>query len=104
MFLQIRVPNVMKIDHLVLKLWSKNQFQMKNLGFRSDNHGKNCWHTSSDLGEKMTPLPQSNVDPSHVVRSQCQIPQHWLMGAGKEYDKGEDLCFLLNNVMPHFLF
>ena len=35
----------------------------------------------------MTPLPQSNVDPSHVVRSQCQIPQHWLMGAGKDYDK-----------------
>ena len=24
------------------------------------------------------------------------------MGAGKDYDKSENLCFLLNNVMPHF--
>ena len=28
------------IRHLILKLWSKNQFQMKNFGFRSDNPGK----------------------------------------------------------------
>ena len=104
MFLKVCVRNFVKKDHLVLKLWSENQFQVKNLGFRSDNHGKNCWHTSSALEEKVTPLPQLNVDPSHVVRSQCQIPQHWLMGAGKDYDKSDDLFFLLDNVIPYFLF
>ena len=34
----------------------------------------------------------------------CWIPQHWLMGVGKDYDKRENLCFLLNNVMLHFRF
>ena len=29
------------IGHLILKLWSKNQFQMKNFGFRSDMSERN---------------------------------------------------------------
>ena len=56
---------------------------------------------------KRTPLPpppHRNVDPNHVVRSLAGSPKHWLMRSGKDYDKSENLCFLLNNVMPHFLF
>ena len=40
-----------------------NQFQMMNLRFCSDNHRNNDWHPLSDLGEKVTPFPQSSVGP-----------------------------------------
>ena len=66
---------------------------------------KNGWHTLSDLGEKETPFPPAFiVDTSYVVRSLARSPNIDLMGTGKDYGKSENLCFLLNNVMPHFLF
>ena len=65
---------------------------------------KNGWYTLSDLREKETTFPQRNVDPSHVVRSLARSPNIALMGAGKDYGKIENLCFLLNYVMLHFLF
>ena len=54
--------------------------------------------THFDLGDKVTLFPQCNVDPSHG-----SLLKHSLIGWGN-YDKSENLCFLLNNVMPHFLF
>ena len=35
----------------------KNQFQMKNLGFRSDNPGKKGWDSLSNLVQKVSPFP-----------------------------------------------
>ena len=52
------------------------------------------------LGEKVTPLPQRNIDSSHVVRSALPDLPTLIDGEGKEYDKSKNLCFLLNNVMP----
>ena len=62
------------------------------------------WHTLSDLGEKETRFPQRNADASHVVGSLARSPNIDLMGAGKDYGKSKNICFLLNNVMPYFLF
>ena len=39
------------------KVMIKNQFQMKNLGFRSDNPGKNGWDSLSNLVQKVSPFP-----------------------------------------------
>ena len=85
-----------------------NKARTHNLLFMSPalfsyNHGKNGWHTLSDLGEKETPFPQCNVDPSHVVRNHARSPNIDLMGSGKDNGKSENLCFVLHNVMPHFL-
>ena len=90
MFSQICLWNIMTIDHLFLKFWSKNQFQMINLGFCSDNPGKNGWDTLSDLGEEETLFPWHNVDPSHVVRNLARSPNIGLMGAGKDYGKSKN--------------
>ena len=59
-----------------------------------------------DLGEKVTPFLQHNVGQSHVVRSLggSSNMRASMMGLGKDYDKSKNLCFLLNNVMPHFRF
>ena len=70
---------------------TQNKIQIINLGFRSDTPGKkNGWDTLSDLGEKETPLPQCNVDSSHVVRSLARSPNIDLLGAGKDYGKSEN--------------
>ena len=50
---------------------------------------KNGWYTLSDLGEKETPFPRRDVDPSHVIRSVARSPNIDLMGAGKDYGKSE---------------
>ena len=73
----------MKIDLLVLKLWSKKQFQMKNLGFRSDNHGKNCWHTSSDLGEKNDPSPPKQCWSESCCKKPVPDPPTLTDGGGE---------------------
>ena len=54
------------------------------------NPGKNSWDTLSDLGEKETPFPRRNVDPSYVVRSLARSPNIDFMGAGKDYGKSEN--------------
>ena len=48
-------------------------------------------YTLSDLGEKVTPLRECNVDPNHVVRSLPDSPT--LTDEGWErYGKHETLC------------
>ena len=44
---------------------------------------KKCWHTLSDLEEKVTPLPQCNVDPSHFVRLVLSDPPTLIDGGGE---------------------
>ena len=39
------------------------------------NHGGKSWHTLSDLGEKVIPVPTCNVDQNHV-RSHADPSQH----------------------------
>ena len=41
------------------------------------NHGKNVDTFYLISEKKWPPFSQFNVDQSHVVRSQCLIPQHW---------------------------
>ena len=69
----------------------------------SYNHGKKnfVWFERESDPSPLSP----NVMLIRVMLSEAlQITQHWLMGVGKDYDKSENLCFILNDVMPHFLF
>ena len=50
--------------------------------------------TMFDLGEKVTP-PHRYTMLIKVILS-CQIPQYQLIGAGKDFDKSYNLCFLQN--------
>ena len=68
------------------------------------NHGKKCWYILPDSREKWPPFPQFNVDWSHVVRSQSQDLKHWQIGAGKDYVKRNNLCFLFEQCHASFLF
>ena len=81
--------NFIEIGHLVLKLWSKNQFQMKNLGFHSDNPGKKGWDSLSNLVQKVSPFPQCHVDPSHVARGRVRSANIDWWEVGKDMTNGE---------------
>ena len=81
--------NFIEIGHLVLKLWSKKQFQMKNLGFRSDNPGKKVGTVCPIWFKKSAPFPQCNVDPSHVARGHVRSANIDWWGVGKDMTNGE---------------
>ena len=81
--------NFIQIGHLVLKLWSKNQFQMKNLGFRSDNPGKKGWDSLSSLVQKVSSFPPMQCWSESCCQRPRQVGQHWLMGVGKDMTNGE---------------
>ena len=49
----------MTLDHLLLKLWSENKFQMMNLGFRSDNPEKKVGTVCPIWFKKSPPFPNA---------------------------------------------
>ena len=99
----------MTIDHLLLKLGfkkkkKKKRSQMINLGFRSDNPGKNGCYTLSDLGEKENPFPWRSVDLSHVVRSHARCPTLTWWWLGRIMVKARTpLISIIKQCHAHFL-
>ena len=86
-FSWICVRNFMEIGHLISKLWSKNQFQMKKLGFRSDNPGKKGWDSLSDLVQRGSPL-SPNAMLIRVMLPEAAPGRPTLIdGGGEGYDK-----------------
>ena len=56
------------------------------------------------LMRKNNPFPPTQWWSKSCCQRPCRIPQQWLIWAEKIVTKVRTLCFLSNNVMPHFLF